>query len=65
MKKLLIWLVYEIDDSNLRNRLYNNLEYVLAFTCAGLTFFNDLIEIAANKYCVEIRVAALRYIKWR
>lgn len=181
MKKLLIWLVYEIDDSNLKNRLYNNLEYVLAFlyfsisvfnaincvynieldpnniwkaefvttilviginvvilvrtyvrlhiqyldekekvksilerdvrydkivieayakrqslvrniwlicmviicflffygnavvesvgvlafTCAGLTFFNDLIDIAANKYCVEIKAATFRYIKRR
>lgn len=38
---------------------------VLAVACAGLTFINDIIDIAVNKFFAECKVGVLKYIERR
>lgn len=38
---------------------------LIAIICAGLTLFNDLIDIAINKYTAKIKAGALKYIVQR
>lgn len=42
MKKILEWLAYEMDDSSLRNRMYNNVDYFLAFLYFVISVHNAI-----------------------